>query len=87
MDHEFNSLQKRVTWSLVPYKPTMNIVGNKWVYKIKCHVNVSISQYKARLVAKGFHQQPCIFFLKTFSLAVKPTTIRMVLTIALHYNW
>lgn len=58
MDHEFNSLQKLGTWSLVPYKPTVNIVGNKWVYKIKCHVNASISRYKARLVAKGFHQQP-----------------------------
>ena len=52
MDHEFNSLQKHGTWSLGPYKPTMNIVENKWAYKIKCHANASISWYKAHLVAK-----------------------------------
>lgn len=57
------------------------------MYKIKCHVNGSISRYKARLVAKGFHQQLGIDFLDTLSPLVKPTTIRLVLTIRLQYNW
>lgn len=83
----WDSLKKCETWSLVPYKPSMNIVGNKWVYKIKWHANGSISRYKAWLVAKGFHQQPGIDFFDTFSHVVKPTTIRLVLTIALNSNW
>lgn len=35
MDTEFFALMKQGTWSLVPYKAGMNLVGNKWVYKIK----------------------------------------------------
>lgn len=65
----------------------MNIVGNKWVYKIKWHANGSISRYKAQLAAKGFHQQLGIDFFDTFSHLVKPTTICLVLTIALTYSW
>jgi hypothetical protein len=33
----------------------MNIVGSKWIFKIKRHANGSIERYKAWLVAKGFH--------------------------------
>ena len=32
-----------------------NIVGNKWVFKLKINPNRSVKRYNARLVAKGFH--------------------------------
>lgn len=56
MDHEFNTLQKFETCTLVPYTPTMNVVGCKWVYRIKRMYDGSIQIDKARLVTKGFHQ-------------------------------
>lgn len=87
MDHEFNTLQKCETWPLVPFNPKMNVVGNKWVYRIKRNTNGTINRYKARLVTKGFHQQPSIDFFETFSPMMKPTTIRLFLTIALNYKW
>lgn len=62
---------------------SQNIVGCKWVFCIKRHPDGSISKYKARLVAKGFHQRPGIDFQNTFSLVVKPTTIRLILTLVL----
>lgn len=87
MDHEFSSLQRCGTWSLVSYKPHMNIVWCKWVYRIKKNYDGSIQRYKACLVAKGFHQQPGIDFFETFSPVVKQATIRVVLSIAIHFNW
>lgn len=87
MDHEFTTLQKCGTWSLVPFHKSMNVVGNKWVYRIKRNANGSIHRYKACLVAKGCHQQPGVDFYDTFSPVVRPTTIRLVLTIALNYKW
>ena len=65
----------------------MNIVGCKWVFRIKRKADGSIERYKARLVAKGFHQQPGIDFGETYSPVVKPITIRTVLTIAVTAGW
>jgi hypothetical protein len=53
---EIQALYSINTWSLVPFHPSINVVGSRWVYKIKRRVNGSIEQYKARLVARGFTQ-------------------------------
>ena len=53
---EFDALRHNGTWSLVQPHPNMNVVGCKWVYKLKHRPDGSIERYKARLVAKGFHQ-------------------------------
>lgn len=65
----------------------MNIVGSKWVFRIKRKADGHIERYKARLVAKGFHQQPGIDFAETYSPVVKPITIRTVLAIAVSAGW
>uniref|UniRef100_A0A2N9IRW0 BED-type domain-containing protein n=1 Tax=Fagus sylvatica TaxID=28930 RepID=A0A2N9IRW0_FAGSY len=39
------------------------------------------------LVAKGFHQQHGIDFQETFSPVVKPPTVRLILALAVTYNW
>jgi hypothetical protein len=87
MNKEFDALLQNGTWTLVPTSPSMNIVGCKWVFRIKRKADGSIERYKARLVAKGFHQQPGIDFGETYSPVVKPITIRTVLTIAVTAGW
>ena len=62
-------------------------VSCKWVYKTKENPYGTVQKYKARLVAKGFHQQAGFDFTETFSPIVKPSTIRVVFTIALSRNW
>jgi len=38
-------------------------------------------------VPKGFHQRPGLDYTQTFSHVVKPTTVRLVLLVALQNNW
>ena len=86
IDAEFQALQRQQTWSLVLAPPNVNLVGCKWVYKLKLNSDGSISRYKARLVAKGFHQQAGVDYHETFSHVIKPTTVRLVLVIVVSCN-
>jgi hypothetical protein len=83
MNIEFDTLLSNGTWTLVPPTANTNIVGCKWVFHLKQKADGTIDRYKARLVAKGFHQQPGIDYGETYSPVVKPTTIQLVLSLAI----
>jgi hypothetical protein len=65
----------------------MNVMGSKWVYKVKLRFDGSLERLKARLVVKGFNQVDGIDFSKTFSLVIKPGSIRLILTVAVVQGW
>ena len=87
MTEEFNALVRNGTWVLVPRTGNQNIVGCKWVFRTKRLSDGSVDRYKARLVAKGFHQRPGVDYTETFSPVIKPTTIRLVLSLATSRGW
>jgi hypothetical protein len=87
MELEFSALQENKTWRLVPPVPGVNIIDSKWVFKVKQKSDGSIDRYKARLVAKGFKQRYGLDYEDTFSPIVKPTTIRLLLFMALTHGW
>ncbi|KAL5581208.1 hypothetical protein UlMin_013650 [Ulmus minor] len=78
MEKELNA--KNNTWSLVPYSPSLNVLENKWVFRVEYNVDGSFQRCKARLVAKGFHQTPRIDYSETFSSVIKASTVRVILT-------
>jgi histone deacetylase 1/2 len=87
MDLEITALHKNHTWDLVDQPAAVNIIGCKWVYKLKHKPNRSIDRYKARLVAKGYHQTIGLDYFEMFSPVVKAATIRIILTIAISFQW
>lgn len=82
MEEEMSALRNNQTCKLVPHHPKINLVGNKWVYKIKTNTDESFQQCKARLVAKGFYQTPGINFHQTFSPIIKASMLRVILVLA-----
>ena len=87
MSEEYDALVRNGTWELVPPDGISNLVGCKWIFRIKRHSDGSIDRFKVRLVAKGFHQRPGVDYHETFSPVVKPTTVRLVLSIAVSNGW
>jgi len=64
-----------------------NIIRNKLVYRIKRHIDGTVERFKARLVAKGFDQRSGIDYTETFSPVIKPSTIRVILTLVVDFDW
>ena len=87
MVDEFNALQRAGTRSLVPYHLSVNVLPNKWVFRIKRKPDGSIDRFKARLVANGYHQQAGLDYGDTFSPVVTHSTIQMIIALTVQLSW
>ena len=65
----------------------MNVVGCKWVFKIKCNANSEIEKYKAQLVAKGYSQIQGIDYDETYAPVARLASLRTVLAVATRNDW
>ncbi|GKB65379.1 ribonuclease H-like domain-containing protein [Tanacetum coccineum] len=84
---EYNALITNETWVLVPHPANVNVVYSIWLFKHKFNADGSLSRYKARLVTNRRSQQQGIDCDDTFSLVVKPATIRTVLSRVVSRDW
>ncbi|KAL9408899.1 hypothetical protein AB3S75_047312 [Citrus x aurantiifolia] len=87
MKEELQALHQNQTWVLLSRPNNVNVIGSKWVYRIKYREDGTIDRYKARLVAKGFTQVLGVDFDETFSPVIKATTIHLILAIVVSSKW
>ncbi|KAI0996392.1 hypothetical protein K3495_g11788 [Podosphaera aphanis] len=87
INKELQSLAQNHTWDVVPRPQKRNIVGSKWVFKIKYNADGSIERYKARLVAQGFSRLPGHDFDETFAPVARYDSLRILLRIASQHKW
>ena len=85
--NELNSLIKARTWRYVTKPPTANLVGCKWIFKIKRDKDGNIAKFKARLVARGFTQVYGIDYAETYAPVARYSSIRLIIALAAHYDW
>lgn len=82
MDEEFNNLQENGTWEVIDKPIDKNILGCKWVFKIKRGPDGNVNRYKSRLVAKGYTQTYGNDYWETYAPVADYTTLRCKLAIA-----
>ena len=87
MDDEYGTLMRKNTWQLVKLPPDKHPIRSKWVFRVKYNSNGSLQKYKARLVAQGFNQRLGFDFIETFNPVVKPTPIKLILSLAVTKSW
>lgn len=87
MQDELHALDDNKTWTVVPLPAGKHSIGNMWVYKIKHDADGKIQRYKARLIAKGYNQLEGIDYIDTFSPVAKPSTVKVLLSLAAIKGW
>ena len=81
MKSEYSSLIKNDTWELVPPPEGKNIVGSRWVLKVKRNEDGSIDRFKARLVAQGYSQVRSVDYEEVFSPVARYTSVSSLLAL------
>ncbi|TPX48626.1 DNA-directed DNA polymerase [Chytriomyces confervae] len=84
---ELTALQESQTYSYAFAPDSANIIGSKWVYKIKLNADGSVKRFKARLVAQGYTQRFGFDYAETHSPVMRSATFRWLLALTALNRW
>lgn len=84
---EDDALLRKNTLDLVPKPKHQKVISFHCFTKQKTLASGAIDKRKNRLITQGFLQTFELDNIEIFSPVVKTTTIRLVLSIAVHYGW
>jgi len=82
MQDEMKCLHDNHTYDLVKLPKGKRTLENMWIFKVKQDANSTFPKYKTKLVVKGFRQKKGVNFNEIFSLMVKMSSIKIVLSLS-----
>lgn len=84
---ELDALEQNRTWDIVSLPLGKNVVGCRWIFTLKYNSDGTVERPKSRLVAQGFTQQEGVDYVEKFSLVVKLTSVKLLLSLAAAKGW
>ena len=86
MKTEMGSMYENKVWTLVDLPDDRQAIENKWIFKKKTYADGNVTIYEA-LVAKGFRQVQGVDYNETFSPVAMLKSVRIMLAIAVLYDY
>ena len=86
MQEELNEMKNHNVWTIIERPNDKNIIGCRWVYKIKFEPFTRNRRFRARLVAKGYNQIYGHDYENVFAPVCKQPTLRLFLTMCVTLN-
>ena len=84
---EMENLRAHGTYELVEKPPGAHIIGSMLVFRRKRDAEGKVTQHKVRVVAQGFAQLPGLEFDQTFAPVAKPSSLKLMMTLAARFGW
>jgi len=82
----FDAFLENDTWELIPHNPAMNVVGCRWIYKIKSKCDRSIEHYKAVLWLLGITSWQVLITTKPLALSLNHPLFSVCCPLLFHAN-
>lgn len=83
----YDAFMQNEIWELVFPLKEGKVIENKWIYGTKLKAYYNLEKFKSRFIVKGFLQVEGINYTENFIHIFKPTTILIILTFVLQFDW